>query len=247
MFFRKEKKNDSKLLSVQRTIWYSKSFLTCFLIAGWVLVLSSQSIDTEFGKNRIQYHDDFNKWWMYETENFITYWYGKGRNIGQAAVQIAEFYHDGIQSLAEHTINDKIEIIVYTDLDDLRQSNIGTEEIFETNADETKVMGSKMFVYFNGNHQHLKSQIREGIAQVFINSMFSRSSLQEIITSSADLIIPEWFGKGFTNYANTGWDNQIDDELRELWQRKKIQVSYFQKTTCGSSSGCRTFILAFPL
>ena len=198
-------------------------------MTGVLLVLSGQNIDTEFGKNRIQYHDDFNKWWMYETENFITYWYGKGRNIGQSVVQIAEFYHDGIQSLAEHTINDKIEIIVYTDLDDLRQSNIGIEEIFETNADETKVIGSKMFVYFNGNHQHLKSQIREGIAQVFINSMFSRSSLQEIITSSADLIIPEWFGKGFTNYANTGWDNQIDDELRELWQRKKSRYHTFKR------------------
>lgn len=193
------------------------------------LSFHGQSIDTEFGKNRVQYHDDFNKWWMYETANFITYWYGKGRNIGQSVVQIAEFYHDEIQNLAEHTINDKIEIIVYTDLHDLLQSNIGTEEIFETNADETKVIGSKIFVYFNGDHRHLKSQIREGIAQVFINSMFSKSSLQEIITSSADLIIPEWFGKGFTNYANAGWDNQIDDELREIWLRKKAKYHTFKK------------------
>ncbi|MDG2449089.1 MAG: hypothetical protein P8M34_05610, partial [Saprospiraceae bacterium] len=193
------------------------------------LVLSSQGIDTEFGKNRVQYHDDFTKWWMYETENFITYWYGKGRNIGQASVQIAEFYHDEIQDLVEHRINDKIEIIVYTDISDLIQSNIGTEEVFETNADETKVIGSKMFVYFDGNYQHLKSQIREGIAHVFINSMFAKTSLQEIITSNADLEIPEWFAKGFTNYANSGWDNQVDDELREIWRRDKTKYKNFRK------------------
>ena len=193
------------------------------------LVLSSQGIDTEFGKNRVQYHDDFAKWWMYETENFITYWYGKGRNIGQASVQIAEFYHDEIQDLVEHRINDKIEIIVYTDISDLIQSNIGTEEVFETNADETKVIGSKMFVYFDGNYQHLKSQIREGIAHVFINSMFAKTSLQEIITSNADLEIPEWFAKGFTNYANSGWDNQVDDELREIWRRDKTKYKNFKK------------------
>jgi len=166
---------------------------------------------------------------MYETENFITYWYGKGRNIGQASVQIAEYYHDEIQDLVEHRINDKIEIIVYTDISDLIQSNIGTEEVFETNANETKVIGSKMFVYFNGDHQHLKSQIREGIAHVFINSMFAKTSLQEIITSNADLEIPDWFAKGFTNYANSGWDNQVDDELREIWYRDKTKYRNFKK------------------
>ncbi|MEE9374419.1 MAG: hypothetical protein V3V00_15295 [Saprospiraceae bacterium] len=190
---------------------------------------NGQSIDTEFGKNRIQYHDDFNKWWMYETENFVTYWYGKGRNIGQASVQIAEYYHDEIQNLVEHRINDKIEIIVYTDISDLIQSNIGTEEVFETNAGETKVIGSKMFVYFNGDYQHLKSQLREGIAHVFINSMFVKTSLQEIITSNAELEIPEWFAKGFANYANSGWDNQVDDELREIWRRDKTKYHKFKK------------------
>ena len=202
-----------------------------FLIS-FVLICTignAQGIDTEFGKNRVQFHDDFTKWWMYETENFITYWYGKGRNIGQASVQIAEFYHDEIQDLVEHRINDKIEIIVYTDISDLIQSNIGTEEVFETNADETKVIGSKMFVYFDGNYQHLKSQIREGIANVFINSMFAKTSLQEIITSNADLEIPEWFAKGFTNYANSGWDNQVDDELREIWRRDKTKYRNFKK------------------
>ena len=203
--------------------------LTLVFLSICACTLSAQQIDTEFGKNRVQFHDDFRKWWMYETENFITYWYGKGRNIGQASVQIAEFYHDEIQDLVEHRINDKIEIVVYTDISNLIQSNIGTEEVFETNADETKVIGSKMFVYFDGNYQHLKSQIREGIAHVFINSMFAKTSLQEIITSNADLEIPEWFAKGFTNYANSGWDNQVDDELREIWRREKTKYRTFKK------------------
>ena len=199
-------------------------FVLLFPILG-----QGQAIDTEFGKNRIQYHDDFSKWWMYETENFITYWYGKGRNIGQSVVQIAEYNHDEIQTMVEHRINDKIEIIVYTDLSDLLQSNIGTEEVFETNAGETKVIGSKMFVFFNGDHKHLESQIREGIAQVYINSMFSKTSLQEIITSNADLEIPEWFGTGFANYANAGWDNKVDDELREIWNRERSKYNNFRR------------------
>jgi hypothetical protein len=90
----------------------------------------AQSIYTDFGKNRVQYHDDFNDWWMYETENFVTYWYGKGRNVAQAVIQIAEHDNAEIQSILEHRFNDKIEIVVYLDLTDLKQSNLGAEEVF---------------------------------------------------------------------------------------------------------------------
>ena len=119
-------------------------------------ILVSQSINTEFGKNRVQHHDDFNNWNRYETENFITYWYGKGRQIAEPVIQIAELNHDEIQNILEHRMNDKIEIIVYTDITDLKQSNIGTEELFASKAGTTTIVGSKMFVYFNGDHNNLK-------------------------------------------------------------------------------------------
>ena len=182
---------------------YRYSLLILFLFS--CILLSSQSIRTEFGKNRIQYHDDFSKWWEYESENFIVYWYGKGRNVAQASIQIAELIHGDIQDLVEHRINDKIEIIVYTDASDLLQSNIGNEETFETRNDEAKVIGSRIFVYFDGNHQNLLSKIKQGIAQVYFNSMYSADGLQEIINSNPDLDIPQWYLKGFVSYANSHW------------------------------------------
>ena len=116
--------------------FFGRSFIFISVCCLSVLKLNGQSIATEFGKNRVQYHDDFHKWWSYETENFITYWYGKARNIGQAVVQMAEMDHDEIQSIIDHRINDKIEIIVFTDLSDLKQSNIGIEETFEGESGE---------------------------------------------------------------------------------------------------------------
>ena len=121
---------------------------------------SAQSINTEFGKNRVQYHDDFTNWWEYETENFITYWYGKARFVAQPTLQIAEMDHDEIQRVLEHRINDKIEILVYVDISDLKQSNIGTEETFVSKTGETKIVGNRMFMYFDGNHQYLRDKIR---------------------------------------------------------------------------------------
>ncbi|HHS95450.1 MAG TPA: hypothetical protein ENJ45_02590, partial [Phaeodactylibacter sp.] len=99
----------------------------------------AQRLQTTFGKNRIQYHNDFKEWMQYESPHFVTYWYGEGRNIGQAVVQLAELDYEYIQSILEHSINHKIEIIVYTDITDLKQSNMGTEETFVNTGGQTKI------------------------------------------------------------------------------------------------------------
>ncbi len=183
------------------------------------LTISSQSINTEFGKNRVQFHDDFNNWWMYETENFITYWYGKGRLVAQPVIQMAELDHDDIQKVLEHRMNDKIEIIVYVDVSDLKQSNIGTEETFVNKTGETKIVGNKMFVYFDGNHQNLRAKIREGIATVYLNNMLFGNTIQEIIQNAVLMNIPDWYKQGVVAYTASTWNSLIEDELRDIWER----------------------------
>ena len=39
--------------------------------------LRAQGSQVEFGKNRVQYHDDFKEWLQYESVNFITYFMEK--------------------------------------------------------------------------------------------------------------------------------------------------------------------------
>ncbi len=203
------------------------SWLLLIITCAMGISVHGQSIRTEFGKNRIQYHDDFSKWWEYETQNFIVYWYGKGRNIAQSSVQIAEYIHADIQDIVEHRINDKIEIIVYTDVSDLLQSNIGNSETFETRHDETKVIGSRIFVYFDGNHKNLEQKIREGVAHVYLNSMYAPNGLQQVIESNPDLDIPQWYLKGFVSYAASQWDPYIRDELRDLWTVRRGRYQDF--------------------
>ncbi|MFN8339530.1 MAG: WD40 repeat domain-containing protein [Saprospiraceae bacterium] len=196
-------------------------FVIIVILCSCFADLVGQSINTEFGKNRVQYHDDFNNWWEYETENFVTYWYGKGRFIAQPTIQIAEMDHDAIQKIIEHRINDKIEIIVYTDITDLKQSNIGTEETFSNKTGETKIVGNKMFVYFDGNHLHLRKKIREGIATVYLNNMLFGSTLQEIIQNAVLLNIPDWYKEGIVAFAANDWNHLVEDEMRDIWERDK--------------------------
>ncbi len=202
-------------------LFYRYTFILLLLavsVGAW-----AQGTQTTFGKNRVQYHTDFDEWSQYESDNFITYWYGEARNIGQAVVMIAEQDFQDIQGLLEHRINDKIQIIVYTDLTDLKQSNIGSEETFTNVGGQTKIAGNKIFVYFDGNHNHLRQQVREGIASVYLDAMLFGANLQEIVQNAVMMNLPPWFKDGLASYAGEEWNSELDNQLRDILASGKFE------------------------
>jgi len=186
-------------------------------LPGW----TQSTSQTSFGKNRVQYHHQFDEWMLYETENFTTYWYGDARNVAQAALQTAEMDFSKVQQLLEHQMTERIEMLVFSDLTDLKQSNIGEDDLFQLRAGETKVVGNKVFVYFDGNHRHLQAQIREGVASVLINSMLFGSNLQEIVQNAVLLNLPGWYTEGLSAYAGEEWNTTLDNQLRDLLLSKR--------------------------
>ena len=198
-----------------------RTTLVCLLALP--LLAFGQINDMEFGKNRVQFHRFFDDWDEYESENFVAYWYGEGRFVGQATVQLAELDFEEIQKTLEYRLNEKMEIIVFTDLTDLHQSNIGASETFETKSGTVKVVGEKIFVYFDGDHTHLRQQVREGIATVFINAMLFGSNLQEVVQNAISLNLPEWFKSGLVSYMGNEWTTDEDDRLRDVFQTKKYK------------------------
>ncbi|OAV43005.1 hypothetical protein [Lewinella sp. 4G2] len=204
------------------------------LLAG--LSLTAQTSQVEFGKNRVQYHQDFESWEKYESDNFVTYWYGEGRNLGQAVVQIAEHEFGYIQKMLEHRMNQKVQLIVYRDVTDLKQSNIGSEEVFTLPSNQalgrstnyiqqtrTKFFGNKAFVYFNGDHTDLRRQIREAIASVYLERMLYGSSVQEVVQNAVLLNLPPWFKPGLVSYLGEDWNAEKDDQLRVLLQSEEYE------------------------
>ncbi|MGH1436543.1 MAG: hypothetical protein ACRBG0_19015 [Lewinella sp.] len=192
------------------------SYLSIFCLLATSQLLMAQTSQVTFGKNRVQHHRDFDEWMEYESDNFITYWYGEARNIGQSVVQMAEYDFAYIQSILEHRMNEKIQIITYVDLTDLKQSNIGNDEAFTNVAGQTKIAGNKIFVYFNGDHNDLRRQIREGIASVYLEAMLFGANLQEIVQNAVLLNLPDWFKEGLVGYIGEEWNTQQDDQLRQL-------------------------------
>ncbi|MEN0003805.1 MAG: hypothetical protein AAF798_06665 [Bacteroidota bacterium] len=190
-------------------------FLYLLLLMSVATAVVGQGTQTTFGKNRVQYHRNFDEWMQYESDNFITFWYGDGRRVAESVVQLAEYDFDHIQSILEHRINDKIEILVYVDITDVKQSNIGAEETFNNIGGQTKIVGNKVFVYFNGDHNNLRKQVREGIAEVYLTSMLFGSNLQEIVQNAVMLNLPDWFKQGLVAYIGEEWNSDLDNQLKD--------------------------------
>lgn len=170
--------------------------------------------DETFGKNRVQYHKDFKYWWKYETANFITYWYSPARKAAEAAILMAEDDYTEIRSLLEHHITDKIQLIVFKDITDFKQSNLGTEEVFEMSPGTTKVDGNRVFVYANDDHNFLRHQIREGIASVHIAQMLQGNTLQEMVQNAFQTNLPAWYVAGLISYVGSPYDYAFESKMR---------------------------------
>ena len=208
-------------------IFSSKFLLRCvlglFLWFATISVASAQINQMVFGKNRVQYHHYFDEWSQYESQNFISYWYGQSQNIGITAAQFAELDYAELQKTIEYRVPDKTELIIYTDISDLHQSNIGIDDAFTTANNEVKVIGNKVFVYFDGDHTHLRKNVREGVAAVYINTMLFGSDIQEVLQNAISLNLPIWFKEGLVAYLSEEWSVALDEKMREIILSKKYK------------------------
>lgn len=195
-------------------------------IFGLFCVLQSFMLDAQinitYGKNRVQYRDL--DWVMYESPNFTAYWDHKDNNLGKFVLQVAEAELPGISKKMEYRTGEKISIIIYGDLKRFQQSNIGASfsnmgpgDVFSGKSGTTTLIDNKLFVYFNGNHNDLKYQIKKGIAKVYLNNMLSGENIQELLQSAITNEMPAWFVNGALSYLANEWTQEQDARLRNYF------------------------------
>lgn len=198
----------------------------------------SQTINTKFGKNRVQYHDDFNDWWMYDMENYTVYWYSKERNIAKTAILLSQISYSEIEELLDYKINKKIQLIIYSNLSDFKQTNLGIKlEDLTSGPGITKFYENKIIVYYDGNHNHLLNQIREGTAKVFLKNMYSELTFENVYKKLVYSDFPSWFITGSTEYLANEWNINDDDKLRNIFikykNKKKVDFEKFSLNVPG--------------
>jgi hypothetical protein len=168
----------------------------------------------EFGKNRVQYKDFI--WSVYKFEKYETYFNVGGKEIAIYTAHAAKKYVEEIEKLLDHSTDEKIQFVIYNKYEDYRQSNIGLEGEAQYNVGGvTRIVGRKVFVYFDGDHRKLDEQIRAGIAEVLVNDMMYGGDLKDMLKNSTLLNLPEWYTKGVISYVSRKWDTDIDNRVRD--------------------------------
>ena len=168
----------------------------------------------EFGQNRVQYKRF--EWQFYNYKRFKTYFYSGGKNLAIYVAKEAHVALNDLEDLFDFRIDNKIEFIVYNKQSDFKQSNIGLNSDNQTNiGGVTRITGNKVFVYFDGNHQHLNEQIKGGIAQIMLNQMLYGSNWKEALKNTALLSLPDWFTSGFNEHMSKGWNVETDSYVKD--------------------------------
>lgn len=197
----------------------SKILYPLFLIAG--IFISQYSVaqfyngtKVAFGKNRVQY-DSF-EWQFYRFSNFETYFYTGGKDLAVHTAEYANVRLDEMQKFLDFYLDEPIQFVIYNKQSHFRQSNIGLSTTENYNiGGVTQIVGSKVFVYFDGSYESFEKQIDAGLLEVLVYQMIYGGNWREVLRNSTLLSVPDWYIKGLVSYFSYPDDPLINARIKD--------------------------------
>lgn len=179
-------------------------------------------LQMDFGKNRVQYNDFI--WTYYKYDNFDVYFYRGGERFAAYASEYAKEYIDETENLFKSNLINKIQFVIFNNISDLKQSNLGLMDESSTYniGGITHILGSKVFLYFDGDYDDFGKQIRAGVAQVIINQGLNGGSIGSQVKSDMLVSIPDWYRNGLISFLSEEWSVVIDNKMRDLVEQNKL-------------------------
>ncbi|MEI6852455.1 MAG: hypothetical protein WCL06_06410 [Bacteroidota bacterium] len=201
---------------------YMRRFITLIFIVFCVFFLAPvisraqfyNGSQLTFGKNRVQFNDRF--WSYMRFERFDTYFYVNGKELAVYTARYANKSLKEIEKKLDYTLEDKIQFVIFNRFSELQESNIGLiSDVNYNTGGVTHIVGSKVFIYYNGSHTDFEKQIRAGIAQVIIDEMMYGGRIGSNIKNSALLNLPPWYTQGLVSYISEDWNATIDNHVKD--------------------------------
>ncbi|MEA2042919.1 MAG: hypothetical protein U9N85_10245 [Bacteroidota bacterium] len=189
------------------------------------LVIMSTNIDSfaqfynghqmSFGKNRVQFIEPYHQFYRYD--NFDVYFYSGGEFISK---QIADIAHEEIKKAERFfgtSLQKRLIFVSYKKLSDFRGSNIGYDTHNENSniGGSTKIINNKVLIFYEGEQQTLRTQIKAGITRLMISEMLYSGSYRQKITNSTLITLPEWYIEGLVSYLSENWNSTIENRVKD--------------------------------
>lgn len=169
---------------------------------------------TSFGQNRVQYRDF--EWQFYRFDKYETYFYTGGKGLAEHTAKIARLKIEGLEKFLDFYLQERIQFIIYNKQSDFRQSNIGlsTNESYNIGG-VTQIVGSKVFIYFEGDYEEFDRQIEAGILRVLIYQMLYGGNWREVLRNSTLLHLPDWYISGLISYLSNPNNPEMNSEIKD--------------------------------
>lgn len=176
-----------------------------------------------FGKNRVQYQN-YN-WQLFRSNQYDVYFYPTSRPLAEYTYGKAISFITELEKTFNYSLSKKIHFIVYNTQSDFRESNFGFDnEDFYNQGGVTNIYGSKVYLYFNGDHNQFDKMIKSGIATIFARNITEGESVGANISSGHLSYIPNWFYSGLASYLAESWSPEIDVFIKNGILTKRYPV-----------------------
>jgi Tol biopolymer transport system component len=194
-----------------------KILLLLFLLFIFIVNLKGQFYNgsqISFGKNRVQYQK-FN-WTYYRTEQFDVYFYPTGKDLADYTLHKVPGFISEIEKFLNFSSYKKLQFIVYNTQSDFRESNFAFDnEDFYNQGGVTNIYGTKIYLYFDGNHAHFDKMIRSGIMNIYAHLLVEGQSVASNISSESLLNVPIWYYSGLASYYAESWNSELDAFVKD--------------------------------
>lgn len=176
-----------------------------------------------FGKNRVQYQN-YN-WQYFRSNQYDVYFYPTSKPLAEYTYGKAISFITELEKTLNYSLYKKIHFIVYNTQSDFRESNFGfDDEDFYNQGGVTNIYGSKVYLYFNGDHNQFDKMIKSGIATIFARNIIEGESVGANISSGHLSYIPSWFYSGLASYLSESWSPEIDIYIKNGILTKRYPV-----------------------
>jgi len=203
----------------------SKALIMLVLALLWGLPGSAQFYDgyqMEFGRSRVQFEEFL--WSYYMFDRFDTYFYLNGKELAVHTAKYATEELDRMEQMLGTYIEGKIQFIVFNNLNDLKQSNIGLSAGMQYNTGGVShILGNKVVLYFDGSLDNFERQIRQGIAHILLQNAIFGSNITSQVMNTFMQNLPEWFTVGLISYLAEEWNTAIDNRIRNIILSNKFK------------------------
>lgn len=168
----------------------------------------------DFGKNRIQYQNF--EWTYFDFERFKIYQYQGGGEVAKYTAVALSRYLPEMERRLNYQLDDKIQVLVYNNQNDFKQTNLGLANDDNSNiGGMTRIVGDKISLFFNGSHSDYDRQIRAALAELLVNQYMYGGRTRDMLRNSTLLNLPDWYKQGLISYLSEGWTSYHDNLLMD--------------------------------